>query len=116
MPTITISWTDNTGIVAVYQVKWTGADHTNVNNFSLIWKSATKNGKPIDKLGNPISNNNTGGSSGGFNVAGIGPGADWTWSVAADPGSPAVTTTPTGTGYVDIPGFTDENFQDGVPG
>ncbi len=91
---VTLTYGDGSGVIATYEVVWTGTDHTNVNNFALKWISATQNGKPINRNGTPANSNPPGGkASGTVLVGGYGSGSDWTWSLLGEPSSPGVSIT-----------------------
>ena len=91
---LTLIYGDGSGIVAVYQLFWTGdGSHTRAN-FSLDWLSATQNGKPINRNGTPLDSHPPGGSADGtVQVNGYAAGSDWTWALAGTPASPSVSIT-----------------------
>lgn len=96
--TVTITWGDGSGIVAVYTVVWLNdathdGSHT-LANFALKFKSATQHGNPINRNGTPVNSNPPAGSSSGTaEVAGFGPGAGWTFTGVGDLPNPGVTIT-----------------------
>jgi hypothetical protein len=76
--TITLTWTDGSGIVAQFTVNKLAGVFV-----GITFKSATRNGKPCDRQGNSITNPNTSGDGGGIaTVPGFGPGSSWTWQIA----------------------------------
>jgi hypothetical protein len=89
--TVTITWqyaTQGT-ITATFQVIVDSAGH-----LTLKWKSATKNGKPINRDGSSKQGStDAGASTGSIAVNGFGSGADWTWSLVGDPQLPGVSIT-----------------------
>jgi hypothetical protein len=108
--TVTIAYGDGSGIVVVYTVVWLNdATHDGTHilqNFALQFKKAWKNGQEINRAGTPVGSPTPGHTGGSIQVAGVGSFFNWTWLIVGDANNIAVTSTPTGTGYVDLPGFT----------
>jgi hypothetical protein len=86
-----------------------------IANFALEFKTAWQNGQEITRTGTPKGSGTPGHTGGSIQVAGFGSFFNWTWSIVGDANNIAVASTPTGTGYVDLPGFTGGGRHDAMP-